>query len=487
MSAMKISCVIPTYNSAGSLRLGLEALSLQRLPRGVELEVIVVDDGSTDDTSATVELFRKTVPNLRYTFRPRDASANRSRARNRGIALAEGDAICFLDAGVIVPPDFIARAAARSAEQPGLVLAHETFGLSIDPEREDMSVLDGFAVDRLDAYLPRIKQLAKWSDPRAMTARMVRDDLSLLSAPWTEGWSCALTVPASLIDGAGVFDESFSGWGLEDVEFAYRLHGAGARWGFERKACAVHYPHPVSRSKEKQQSLRDNMWRMHRKHGRLDTECYPLFYGLHFQAFLEKMNDLKLPELSPPAPMPPQGGEVLAVGFDSAERIRSLGASHALVYRSAACDELRRQLPEREVRYLLGVYTPFGDKAFEIVYVSDVVRVVHPYVARLLLKEAHRIGRRTVWVHSESERSPYPEVAPEVSERLNELFRLPPDIAGATFKQEYVPSARRRLVMEKPYWTGKEEILSLAAREGLELERLTCRAPIYRYSEWGEA
>lgn len=84
-----VSVVIPAHNEAGSIRRTLEALRQQRR-LGVELELIVVDDGSTDATAAIArELGARVVA---------AAGGNPGAARNRGAAAATGDPIVFLDA-----------------------------------------------------------------------------------------------------------------------------------------------------------------------------------------------------------------------------------------------------------------------------------------------------------------------------------------------------------------------------------------------------
>ncbi len=81
-----ISVIIPTHNRAAMCREAAQSVLKQSYRA---LEVIVVDDGSTDDTAA-----RLLDLNLRYI---RQENAGPSRARNRGLAEAKGDWICFLD------------------------------------------------------------------------------------------------------------------------------------------------------------------------------------------------------------------------------------------------------------------------------------------------------------------------------------------------------------------------------------------------------
>ncbi len=484
---MRISCIVPTYNSAFYLRMGLESLTLQQLVDNVELEVIVVDDGSTDNTAAVVDAVRSANVRISYVHRPRDAYANRSRTRNLGIAKASGDVLCFLDAGVIVPPSFFQRVADRLGNEPNMVLAHETYGLYIDPEEEDMSILDDFAVERLDECMPRIQQLQSWTDPRSLSAPYIHYNLSLLPAPWTDGWSCALSVPAQLVDTAGGFDERFYGWGVEDCEFAYRLYRAGAQFRFERQAYAFHYPHPISRSAAKEQSLRDNSIQMHHMHYELDTECYVHYLGLHYQGFLEKLRTLDLSALLP-AELPQQwlrdesqptpSGRVLAIGIDRPDWIRSLGATHVFAHNEQVSSLLREQLPESDIRCLIGVDTPYEEGCFERIYISDYVRTFHPAIIRLMFSELKRIGKRIIWLRADMDASPFAEVDPVLANRLKEICRAPARSTPAPFDQEYAPSRHKRLVMEKIYWLRAMEVETIADETGLALEARSCPAPV---------
>jgi glycosyltransferase involved in cell wall biosynthesis len=86
---MRISVVIPTYNYGRFIAEAIE--SVLRQTRAAD-EIIVVDDGSTDDTEAVVAEFGDKV---RYV---RQENAGVCAARNRGVAESSGDVIAFLDA-----------------------------------------------------------------------------------------------------------------------------------------------------------------------------------------------------------------------------------------------------------------------------------------------------------------------------------------------------------------------------------------------------
>jgi glycosyltransferase involved in cell wall biosynthesis len=85
---MTISAVIPCYNSAATIRDALRSVEAQTVKAD---EVVVVDDGSTDDSAGIVE---REFPQCRLI---RQANAGPAAARNRGVSEAMGDWIAFLD------------------------------------------------------------------------------------------------------------------------------------------------------------------------------------------------------------------------------------------------------------------------------------------------------------------------------------------------------------------------------------------------------
>ena len=90
MSTRLISVVIPCLNVAGTLRRLVESLLVQELPEGVAMEIIAVDNGSSDGTSALLAA----LPVLRMNEPHRGPAA----ARNAGIRAARGEVIVLLDA-----------------------------------------------------------------------------------------------------------------------------------------------------------------------------------------------------------------------------------------------------------------------------------------------------------------------------------------------------------------------------------------------------
>jgi len=89
LAAVHISCVIPVFNGAAFLDQALESVFTQTHPA---IEIVVVDDGSTDLTPQIVHCYGDSV---RYV---RQSNAGPSAARNTGIAHSTGDFVAFLDA-----------------------------------------------------------------------------------------------------------------------------------------------------------------------------------------------------------------------------------------------------------------------------------------------------------------------------------------------------------------------------------------------------
>ncbi len=95
-----LSTVIPTHNGARYLGEALESIAAQSLK---PIEVIVVDDGSTDNTAEVVESCRALLPDLIYV---RQEQRGAPAARNAGAARAHGDLLHFLDADDLLLRDF---------------------------------------------------------------------------------------------------------------------------------------------------------------------------------------------------------------------------------------------------------------------------------------------------------------------------------------------------------------------------------------------
>lgn len=97
---MRVSVIIPTYNRAGTIRMAVDSALAQTYP---DLEVIVVDDGSKDDSLGVLATYGDRIRVISQ------ANGGPSAARNRGVQDATGEIIAFLDSDDKWMPDKIAR------------------------------------------------------------------------------------------------------------------------------------------------------------------------------------------------------------------------------------------------------------------------------------------------------------------------------------------------------------------------------------------
>jgi glycosyltransferase involved in cell wall biosynthesis len=153
-----VSVVIPSFNRAYCLPRAVDSVLGQTHP---QVEVIIVDDGSTDDTSAMVSARYGGDARVRYH---RQANAGISGARNTGLALATGDFVALLDSDDEWLPWKLEFQVACMRAHPEVGMTW-TDMLAVDP---DGQVMDGAYLRAMyDAYrwYPRAEDLFKHVEP----------------------------------------------------------------------------------------------------------------------------------------------------------------------------------------------------------------------------------------------------------------------------------------------------------------------------------
>ena len=112
-----LSVIIPTYNRASLVRAAVDSALRQSVPPH---EVLVCDDGSTDDTLALLRTVFADVPKVKVLSLPH--SGLPAATRNAGIAAASGDWLAFLDSDDVWLPE-------KTARQLAVIQAHPAIGL----------------------------------------------------------------------------------------------------------------------------------------------------------------------------------------------------------------------------------------------------------------------------------------------------------------------------------------------------------------------
>jgi glycosyltransferase involved in cell wall biosynthesis len=141
---LRISAVIPAYNAAGFLAEAVASIRSQDRQPG---EIIVVDDGSIDQTAAVAAGLGSDIRVLRQ---PRNLGP--AAARNRGIEVATGTVIAFLDADDLWPKSAMALLLSRLEQSPDAAIAAgriEVIGdiLPARPIAQTTDTLNGFALN----------------------------------------------------------------------------------------------------------------------------------------------------------------------------------------------------------------------------------------------------------------------------------------------------------------------------------------------------
>ncbi len=122
----KISVVIPAYNNADYITTALQSITVQEYPN---VEIIVVDDGSTDETKQRVEDYGQDVVLISQ------ANAGPAAARNTGLEVATGEFVAFLDADDWFLPSKFRKQSAALADNPWLGASHSGWTIVDDTGR----------------------------------------------------------------------------------------------------------------------------------------------------------------------------------------------------------------------------------------------------------------------------------------------------------------------------------------------------------------
>ncbi len=125
-----VSVIVPMYNAAATLPRCVGSLTRQTCK---ELEILLIDDGSEDESAKLAEEYAKKDGRIRLL---RQANAGAGVARNLGLSESTGDYICFVDADDYVSDDYIGQMlAAAQVEGADLVVTNPIFEFEEQPPR----------------------------------------------------------------------------------------------------------------------------------------------------------------------------------------------------------------------------------------------------------------------------------------------------------------------------------------------------------------
>ncbi|MGD8531401.1 MAG: glycosyltransferase [Syntrophobacterales bacterium] len=218
---MKVSVVIPAYNAESTIGQAVEQ-SFAQARQPLEIEVIVVDDGSKDDTAKVAESAGATVI--------RQENAGPAAARNRGWESATGQVICFTDSDCIPVADWLE------------------------------NLLDGFNESQVGAVAGSYEiantnsWLARW------VHREIVERHRKMPGFIRAFGSYNLAIPRYVLRATGGFNPTYRQASGEDNDFSYRIIKEGWRIAFRPQAKVAHY-HPEKVWKYLLEQYRHGFWR----------------------------------------------------------------------------------------------------------------------------------------------------------------------------------------------------------------------------------
>jgi glycosyltransferase involved in cell wall biosynthesis len=230
---MRTAVIVTTYNRPDALAAVLEGYLCQN---AFEFELIVADDGSTEETrELTLDYARRAPFPLRHVWQE-DRGFRAAAVRNLALSATTADYLVFSDGDCVPPREFVARH--RTLAEAGYFVAGNRILLS-----------EGFTREVLSNGVP----IHTWRHGQWLAAWLKGDVnrlLPLLTLPdgplrkrapgrWEGIKTCNLAVWRADLERVNGFDESYSGWGLEDSDLVIRLSHAGVRHKSARFAAPV--------------------------------------------------------------------------------------------------------------------------------------------------------------------------------------------------------------------------------------------------------
>jgi len=415
---MKVSVIIPTYNRSEILEYTLSSLATQDFPNR-EYEVIVIDDGSVDNTREVVGLFKNEM-NVVYYFQE-DKGFRAALARNEGIKRAKGDVLVFIDTGIVVGTTFVREHyiahfgntsdKGRCVKENYAVMGY-VYGFSYE-HKEDNITPEYIDFSRPNQMIQNLRGTDYYRDMRECIYREFGNDFSIVPAPWALFHTNNISVQKNVMLDTGCFDESFITWGVEDIECGYRLFKNNVKFKLSREACGVQYPH------ERHTSLnyisgKINEIKFYNKYKdnvlELLSVSNSVYFNIKYLEYLKHRKNLGEQPLFSEM-LTGEAVKILSEEILSQKNI-VLGCQEGFlldVCKSEAGTESDAGLiskageahPDIALHRCLGIRTPYKAKSFEASLIAGAGTVLDENFINGLASEALKISKKVYWLKVE--------------------------------------------------------------------------------------
>ncbi len=240
---MRASIVIPTFNKASRLKYMLCGLQDQDIGKD-EFEVIIINDGSTDDTEEVVKQFEDKI-NIKFIF---EENSGQATARNKGIAIAQNEIILFLDDDILVGPDLVRLHVEEHSKNSNSIVLGKINLVPASNFDEVAKIIDS------EGYQQAFCKIADYTCEDwylDMVEAIYRKGLNDIA------WICFTGGNSSIekkdIENLHGFDTEFYRWGPEDIELGYRCKKAGLKFRYCNNLLGFH----IDKYKDRAQMMSD--------------------------------------------------------------------------------------------------------------------------------------------------------------------------------------------------------------------------------------
>lgn len=276
---IQVSVIMPSHNRFPLNHFALRTLEQQTYPAD-QMEVVFLDDGSTDSTPDMLHNYLN--PKFPIKFVRLKEPVGRAKIRNIGMSLSSGSVFLFLDAEMLCPPDLIEKHMRHHQEDNPLVVSGSMKVRQIytvaDPHYSEgqMSQMQSLyrlhpSAEAIVSHFIHVDRTAIQLLPiEVMDDRTQLDPISYsydyfdgilakhgphfndFHYSWMNFITSNVSLPKSLLQKSGYFNEQFEGYGWEDWELGFRLYKKGAYFVHDDEVVNYHQEHPRPRDNLKQ-------------------------------------------------------------------------------------------------------------------------------------------------------------------------------------------------------------------------------------------